>query len=195
MFDRRTLREAEELASADDQMMAERAAGDDVSPGLRRREIIASMEEQRRARERRQDMLLVERLVDEFPETFEYLREGAASHLRRVSKTVLMRGGVNTLAAAERLVVRLLAGAVDEVYRNRMDRVAGMSRLGRQREQKGSDPYANPGVRSSFEPAPVATPEEAAANDVFDRLSQGVGSVFRKPLVWLLRRMDEDSSR
>jgi hypothetical protein len=189
MFDEVTLREAEEMAQAHDQALSEGRRGETVSPGLRERELVAEAEERRLAQERRRDMLLVERVFDELPETFGYLRKHAAQRVRDVSQNVFIKGGAAVVLGAERLAVRWAAKVTDEVYRTRMDRKAALSRLGRKRAQRGSDLFANPGVRNpAFEAERYATPEEEVANDLFDQLTAKIHGFFHRPRIWLAKK-------
>lgn len=95
----------------------------------KRFQYIAEVEEARERQEARQRMLLVERFVDELPETLKYMRHRAAAHFDRVERGLR----VDTVDSFERVLFKLAGKLAAEVMRERMRELEAAARLGRSR--------------------------------------------------------------
>lgn len=123
------------LERADAQDEALEAGADRVTARFEAEEKLAEEKRERAARIRRQEMLLVERLVDEWPETKAFL----AARLDEARETVGL-----VLEREQRKLsnrwIDMVARVAQRVYERELDREEAMARLGNNPE--GGDPKA-----------------------------------------------------
>lgn len=166
MFDAGILDEAEEMSRI----------GESIGDGFERHRQISEMEARQFRHQERQKMLLIERVIDELPETADFLRDHAAARLRAASTLIIDKGLGGTLRWSEGVATRFVAKVADEVYRERLDRVEAMSRLGRKPSSMGSQP---PSDRDAARDA-----AQEALNILYDK----VDGAFAPLRSWLARR-------
>lgn len=186
MFDQGALDEAEHGAAAADQAMWEKRSNPILNTRIRTRELLAEAQEQEERMRERQEMLLVARFLDELPETIDFLRATARRRGAGVRHR-LRRKLDGAVDAVERRAVRIITMAAQEVYRERMEQVELVTRLGRKRPQRGSDPVRTPGIDIGDDPENRPTPESNAVNDVFHRMAAKVDGLLNPIRRWLSR--------
>lgn len=188
MFGRDLLEEVDDVMDAVDQ------ASEDGLQGMDRWTQVEEARQKRERHEERQQMLLVERLVDELPEAFEYVKGRLATHGKAVADKLVVKTATAAVLGTETLATRFVGKVVEQVYRERMDRVEAMGRLGRKRPVPGGAPSGAPNPFTQ-QPVmePLSSPEEDAANDIFDKIMAKVHSVLNPLRMWVARRQAKQS--
>jgi hypothetical protein len=184
MFDEGALRDAEDMAQSFDEALSEGRSGElNGTPiGMRERELMAEREERRRKQQERQEMLLIERVIDELPDTAAYVRNRVVTHARDVVGKSVLRAGAHVVMKVESFAVRGVSKVVQHVYQERLDRAEAMARLGRRKDRR--DPRGGSNERVYAKDAGAE-----AANDLFEHLATRIHVAFHRPRVWLARKL------
>lgn len=184
MFGRDLLGEVDDVMDAVDQSL------EDGYNGIDRRARVEEARQKRERHEERQRMLLLQRLIDELPETADYIRKGIVAHTKDAADRIVVQSAATAVLGTEMLAARFVGKVVEQVYRERMDRMETLSRLGRKR----------PVARTSSVSGPAAgpagwsrSPEEEAVEDVFDQLMSKVHSVLHPLRMWVARKQAKQS--